>query len=129
MNQGNIIHLYERDCSVQRRHQKVVEVAPCVSLIRIYVIEFVRQLLSLMKKVGYVNAGTVEFLVSDNEFYFIEVNPRVQVEHTITEMITGIDIVHAQILMAEGTELFIPTIIGIPEQQKFTIMGLQFNLV
>ncbi|WP_457826353.1 ATP-binding protein, partial [Staphylococcus aureus] len=90
---GNIIHLYERDCSVQRRHQKVVEVAPSVSLSDELRERICAAAVDLMKKINYVNAGTVEFLVSGDAFYFIEVNPRVQVEHTITEMITGVDIV------------------------------------
>jgi pyruvate carboxylase len=91
---GNIIHLFERDCSVQRRHQKVVEVAPCVTLSEEGRKKICDAALALMKHVGYENAGTVEFLVTQDEsFYFIEVNPRVQVKHTITEMITGVDIV------------------------------------
>lgn len=102
---GNIVHLYDRDCSVQRRHQKVVEVAPSVSLSKELREEICEAAVKLMKNVQYVNAGTVEFLVSGDEFYFIEVNPRIQVEHTITEMITGIDIVQSQILIAEGHAL------------------------
>ncbi|MGB8002409.1 MAG: biotin carboxylase N-terminal domain-containing protein, partial [Anaerobacillus sp.] len=91
---GGIVHLYERDCSVQRRHQKVVEVAPSVSLSKEARNDICEAAVKLMENVQYVNAGTVEFLVNQSgEFYFIEVNPRVQVEHTITEMITGIDIV------------------------------------
>ena len=82
---GNLVHLFERDCSVQRRHQKVVEVAPSVSLSDELRHRICNSALHLMKKIGYVNAGTVEFLVSGDEYYFIEVNPRVQVEHTITE--------------------------------------------
>ena len=102
---GNIVHLYERDCSVQRRHQKVVEIAPSVSLSVDLRKRICEAAVNLMKNVNYLNAGTVEFLVSDDEFYFIEVNPRVQVEHTITEMITGVDIVQTQILVAEGYDL------------------------
>ncbi|MGF2615508.1 pyruvate carboxylase [Rossellomorea vietnamensis] len=120
--QGNIIHLFERDCSVQRRHQKVVEVAPCVSLDEKLRDEICDAAVQLMKKVEYVNAGTVEFLVADNRFYFIEVNPRVQVEHTITEMITGVDIVQSQIMIAEGNELH-GSRIGIPAQDKIAIHG------
>ena len=86
----NIIHLYERDCSV---HQKVVEVAPSVGLSNKLRERICDAAIQLMENIKYVNAGTVEFLVSGDEFFFIEVNPRVQVEHTITEMITGIDIV------------------------------------
>lgn len=102
---GNIVHLYERDCSVQRRHQKVVEVAPSVSLTDQLREEICEAAVKLAKNIDYVNAGTVEFLVANGEFYFIEVNPRVQVEHTITEMITGIDIVQSQIMIAEGHDL------------------------
>ena len=92
------MHLYERDCSVQRRHQKVVEIAPSVSLPTELRERICEAAVKLAKNVDYVNAGTMEFLVANGEFYFIEVNPRVQVEHTITEMITGIDIVQSQIL-------------------------------
>ncbi|MGM0844458.1 MAG: pyruvate carboxylase [Bacillota bacterium] len=120
--QGNIIHLYERDCSVQRRHQKVVEVAPCVSLDEQLRDEICRAAVQLMKNVDYVNAGTVEFLVADNRFYFIEVNPRVQVEHTITEMITGVDIVQSQIMIAEGHDMH-GSKIGIPAQEDIAIHG------
>ncbi|MDQ0189112.1 pyruvate carboxylase [Alicyclobacillus cycloheptanicus] len=102
---GNLVHLFERDCSIQRRHQKVVEIAP--ALIAPALREKIcSTAVQLMKHAGYVNAGTVEFLLAKNgEFYFIEVNPRVQVEHTITELITGIDIVQAQIRVAEGYPL------------------------
>ncbi len=119
---GNIVHLYERDCSVQRRHQKVVEVAPCVSLSDDLRERICAAAVKLMKNVDYVNAGTVEFLLSGNEFYFIEVNPRVQVEHTITEMVTGVDIVQSQILIAAGNELF-GDAVGIPPQEKIKILG------
>ncbi|WP_409292050.1 pyruvate carboxylase [Peribacillus sp. SCS-37] len=119
---GEIVHLYERDCSVQRRHQKVVEVAPSVSLSEELRLEICRAAVHLMAKAGYVNAGTVEFLVADNEYYFIEVNPRVQVEHTITEMITGIDIVQTQIMIASGEELH-GDLIAIPEQEEIKTHG------
>lgn len=105
-SQGNIVHLFERDCSVQRRHQKVVEVAPATHLP-----EEVRQAIwsdaiKLAKKVNYRNAGTAEFLVDQQgRHYFIEINPRIQVEHTITEEITGLDIVAAQIQIAAGASL------------------------
>lgn len=102
----NVIHLFERDCSIQRRHQKVVETAPASALPVELRQKICNAALKLMKNVHYVNAGTVEFLVTpDGEFYFIEVNPRVQVEHTVTEMITGIDIVQTQIKVAEGYAL------------------------
>lgn len=100
---GNIVHLYERDCSIQRRHQKVVEFAPAFSLDKEKREAICADALKIARGVGYVNAGTVEFLVDmHGNHYFIEVNPRVQVEHTITEMITGIDIVQSQILIAQG---------------------------
>lgn len=118
----NIVHLYERDCSVQRRHQKVVEVAPSVSVSEDLREQICDAAVHLMKNVNYVNAGTVEFLVADNEFYFIEVNPRVQVEHTVTEMVTGIDIVQSQILIARGHDLH-DNVIGIPEQSLITTNG------
>ncbi|UQD51576.1 pyruvate carboxylase [Bacillus methanolicus] len=119
---GNIVHLYERDCSVQRRHQKVVEVAPCVSISSELRERICEAAVRLMKNVNYVNAGTVEFLLSGDEFYFIEVNPRIQVEHTITEMVTGVDIVQTQILVAEGHELHGEKI-GIPKQKDIHING------
>ncbi|WP_342430469.1 pyruvate carboxylase [Neobacillus sp. FSL H8-0543] len=119
---GGIVHLFDRDCSVQRRHQKVVEVAPSVSISEELRKKICSAAVKLMKKVEYLNAGTVEFLVAGQEFYFIEVNPRIQVEHTVTEMITGIDIVHTQILVAEGLDLH-GSIIGIPAQEDIRING------
>lgn len=121
-HEGNIVHLYERDCSVQRRHQKVVEVAPSVSLKKELRDQICEAAVRLMKNVKYVNAGTVEFLVSGDQFYFIEVNPRVQVEHTITELITGIDIVQTQILVAEGHSIHSEKI-GIPQQEDIKTWG------
>lgn len=118
---GNVVHLFERDCSVQRRHQKVVEVAPCVSISDELRLKICQAAVQLMKYVGYVNAGTVEFLLSGEAFYFIEVNPRVQVEHTITEMITDVDIVVSQILIAQGKDLHRD--IHIPEQKDLKIHG------
>ncbi|WP_042223905.1 pyruvate carboxylase [Oceanobacillus manasiensis] len=119
---GNIVHLFERDCSVQRRHQKVVEVAPSTSLTEEIRQEICQAAVKLSKNVDYVNAGTVEFLVTNNEFYFIEVNPRVQVEHTITELITGFDIVQTQIKVAEGKNLH-EVEIGIPFQDEIKTNG------
>ncbi|GAA0565467.1 pyruvate carboxylase [Chitinophaga japonensis] len=110
-NHGNIVHLYERDCSVQRRFQKVVEIAPSPNLpeeTRSAIYEYA---LRLARKVNYNNVGTVEFLVDrSNNIYFIEVNPRIQVEHTVTEEVTGIDIVRSQILIAQGHRLSDPEI-------------------
>ena len=103
---GNIVHLYERDCSVQRRFQKVVEVAPSFGLRQDTKDKLYAYALQLGRAVNYSNAGTVEFLVDQNEdIFFIEVNPRIQVEHTITEEVTGIDIVRTQILIAMGYQL------------------------
>ncbi|MFT4544665.1 MAG: pyruvate carboxylase [Bacteroidia bacterium] len=122
-NEGNTIHLHERDCSVQRRFQKVVEVAPAMNLEH-----SVRQLLfeyavKIAKEVKYNNVGTVEFLVDpDGSIYFIEVNPRIQVEHTVTEMVTGIDIVKLQIRIAMGFKLYEDEI-AIPDQSAISVNG------
>ncbi len=103
---GLVVHLWERDCSVQRRHQKVVEVAPGVTLPIALRTEICAAAVRLMNKAGYVNAGTVEFLVDPEEhYYFIEVNPRIQVEHTVTELVMGVDLVQTQIRIAEGATL------------------------
>ncbi|KAK0280906.1 pyruvate carboxylase [Friedmanniomyces endolithicus] len=105
-NHGNVVHLYERDCSVQRRHQKVVELAPAKDLPQETRDKILNDAVKLAKSVNYRNAGTAEFLVDqENRYYFIEINPRIQVEHTITEEITGIDIVAAQIQIAAGASL------------------------
>ncbi|MDD3184909.1 MAG: pyruvate carboxylase [Anaerostipes sp.] len=120
---GNVVHLFDRDCSVQRRHQKVVEYAPAFS-----VPDETRKIIfdssiRLAKAVGYKNAGTLEFLVdADNNAYFIEMNPRVQVEHTISEEITGLDIVQTQILVAEGYSLDSEEI-GISSQDDIKVNG------
>lgn len=119
---GNIVHLYERDCSIQRRHQKVVEIAPSNSISKDLRQRICDAAVKLMKNIKYINAGTVEFLVAGDEFYFIEVNPRIQVEHTITEMITGIDIVHAQIKVAQGYALHGKEI-NMPQQQDIPLFG------
>ena len=103
---GNVIHLYERDCSVQRRNQKVLEEAPCTKISQEIRDEMGKCAVNIAKTVGYENAGTVEFLLTpDNNFYFIEMNTRVQVEHPITEMITGVDIVKEQLKIASGKQL------------------------
>lgn len=108
---GNIVHLFERDCSVQRRFQKVVEMAPSQGLKQVTRDKLYAYALRIARKVGYNNAGTVEFLVdSDEHIYFIEVNPRIQVEHTVTEEVTGVDIVRSQILIAAGQRLDSPSI-------------------
>ncbi|MEL6251193.1 MAG: pyruvate carboxylase [Bacteroidota bacterium] len=109
-NYGNIVHLYERDCSVQRRFQKVVEMAPS-TLPQETREKLYTYALAIARHVNYNNAGTVEFLVDDDgSIYFIEVNPRIQVEHTVTEEVTGIDIVRSQILIAAGAKLTDPQI-------------------
>ncbi len=120
---GHIVHLFERDCSVQRRFQKVVEMAPNITLQQETKNQIYEYALSIARHVGYVNAGTVEFLVDPEEnIYFIEVNPRIQVEHTITEEITGIDLVRSQILISMGYELAHPTIF-IRWQEDIEIKG------
>ena len=119
---GNVVHLYERDCSIQRRHQKVVEIAPSISLEDGLRKQVCDAAVKLMRNVDYINAGTVEFLVADGRFYFIEVNPRIQVEHTITEMITGVDIVHAQIHIADGQDLHKGEG-AVPEQDQIPLFG------
>ena len=105
-NYGNVIHLFERDCSVQRRHQKVVEIAPAKNLPKAVRDAILTDAVTLAKSANYRNAGTAEFLVdNENRHYFIEINPRIQVEHTITEEITGVDVVAAQIQIAAGASL------------------------
>src|SRR3954469_25919009 len=114
---GSLVHLWERDCSVQRRHQKVVEVAPSINLPRDLRNRICAAAVRLCSAVKYRNAGTVEFLVDadTSEFFFIEVNPRIQVEHTVTEMVTGIDLVRSQILLASGHKLHEPPV-GVPNK-------------
>lgn len=120
---GNIVHLFERDCSVQRRFQKVVEVAPSLGLKQATKDALYNYALRITRHVGYTHAGTVEFLVDKKEnIYFIEVNPRIQVEHTITEEVTGIDIVRSQVLIAMGYELSHESI-AIPSQEEITCEG------
>ena len=121
---GNIVHLFERDCSVQRRFQKVVEVAPSISLKNETKDKLYEYAVRICKQVAYDNVGTVEFLVDKNEnIYFIEVNPRIQVEHTVTEEVTGIDIVKNQMFIAAGNKLTDP-IINIPSQSHLTCSGV-----
>ena len=121
---GNVVHLHERDCSVQRRYQKVVEVAPSIGLPDKVVKELCDAGVQLAEKIGYDNAGTVEFLLDQdtNEWFFIEMNPRIQVEHTVTEQITGIDIVRSQILVAMDQSLHGKKI-GIPKQENIPRNG------
>ena len=104
--EGNLVHLYERDCSIQRRHQKVVEFTPALCLTEEQRQAICADALKIARAVDYRSAGTVEFLLDkEGNHYFIEMNPRIQVEHTVTEMVTGIDIVQSQILIAEGYSL------------------------
>jgi pyruvate carboxylase len=121
---GSLLHLWERDCSVQRRHQKVVEVAPAPNLPASVRNELCAAAAQLARKAKYRNAGTVEFLydVDAEKWYFIEVNPRIQVEHTVTEMVTGIDIVRAQILAAQGHALHDETM-NLPRQESVPLYG------
>ncbi|MCK4258247.1 MAG: pyruvate carboxylase [Halanaerobiales bacterium] len=120
---GNIVHLYERDCSIQRRHQKVIEFTPAFSLSKEKREAICNDALKIASSVNYRSAGTVEFLVDmHGNHYFIEMNPRIQVEHTVTEMVTGVDIVQSQILIAEGYPLNSPEI-GIHSQEDVEIRG------
>lgn len=121
---GNVVHLFERDCSVQRRNQKVVERAPAPYLTEEQRSTLCASAIRLMKAVQYTHAGTVEFLMDGDsgEFYFIEVNPRIQVEHTVTEQVTGIDIVKAQIHISEGTKIGTAES-GVPNQDQIRLNG------
>ena len=121
---GNVVHLFERDCSVQRRNQKVVERAPAPYLSEEQRSSLCDSAIRLMKAVQYTHAGTVEFLMDGDsgEFYFIEVNPRIQVEHTVTEQVTGIDIVKAQIHISEGAKIGTPES-GVPTQDQIKLNG------
>jgi pyruvate carboxylase len=121
---GNLVHLYERDCSLQRRHQKVVEIAPAPQLDPAVRQAICEAALRIGRLVRYENAGTVEFLLDTDtgQFYFIEVNPRIQVEHTVTEEVTGIDIVKCQILIAQGVPLSDPEI-RLASQEDVRVVG------
>ena len=121
---GNLVHLHERDCSVQRRNQKIVERAPAHYLDPATRASIHDSALKIGRAVGYNNAGTVEFLVDDDTgaFHFIEVNPRIQVEHTVTEVVTGVDLVKAQIRIADGAAIGAPES-GIPSQDDIRVNG------
>jgi pyruvate carboxylase len=121
---GNLLHLWDRDCSVQRRHQKVVELAPAANLPAGVRSELCDAAVRIARKANYRNAGTVEFLydVDAGKWYFIEVNPRIQVEHTVTEMVTGIDLVQAQIRIAEGCGLH-DAPLSLPKQESVPLYG------
>ncbi len=122
--QGNLVHLFERNCTVQRRHQKIVEIAPAPNLDKAVRQAILDAALALGRHVRYENAGTVEFLVDvdTGAFYFIEVNPRIQVEHTVTEMVTNVDLVNSQILIAAGEPLSNPEI-DLPSQDAVRVEG------
>lgn len=120
---GNIVHLYERDCSIQRRHQKVIEFTPALCLTEAQRQAICADAIKIAKAVNYRSAGTIEFLVDKHgNHYFIEMNPRIQVEHTVSEIVTGVDIVQAQILIAEGYRLDSPEI-AIPSQESIRVTG------
>ena len=123
--EGNVVHLHERDCSVQRRHQKVIEIAPSIGLPDSVRRELCEAAVRIAKTIGYHSAGTVEFLLDldTHEWFFIEMNPRIQVEHTVTEVITGIDIVRSQILIAQGHTLHGEEV-GIPQQDAIPRNGV-----
>jgi len=115
---GNIVHLFERDCSIQRRHQKVIEIAPSINIPEKTLNKLYEDSLNIGKKANLISAATVEFLVDEKgKHYFLEVNPRIQVEHTVTELITGIDIVQAQIFIAAGEKLS-HSLINIKDQKS-----------
>jgi pyruvate carboxylase len=121
---GNVLHLHERDCSVQRRHQKVVEIAPSFGLPKSVVSELCAASVQIATEIGYDNAGTIEYLLdmATNRWYFIEMNPRIQVEHTVTEEITGIDLVRSQILIARGERLH-GEVLALPQQAEIPRAG------
>jgi len=121
-NHGNMVHLYERDCSVQRRYQKVIEFAPSFELSQTTKDALYDYATRICKAVDYNNIGTVEFLVDGDEIYFIEVNPRIQVEHTVTEVITNIDIVKTQLFIAGGYKLS-DTQLKLPNQAAVNVSG------
>ena len=121
---GNVVHLHERDCSVQRRHQKVIEIAPSVGIEPRVRRELCEAAVKLCREISYDNAGTVEFLydLDTNEWFFIEMNPRIQVEHTVTEVITGTDLVRSQILIADNKPMHSREV-GVPAQEDIPRNG------
>lgn len=121
--EGRVTHLWERDCSIQRRHQKLIEIAPAPELAESLRTEILHAAVELAMAAGYVGVGTVEFLVTDDTFWFLEANPRVQVEHTVTEAITGVDLVATQIRLAEGATLEACGIRTPPEPRGFAIQA------
>src|SRR5438094_5409888 len=122
---GNLVHLFERDCSLQRRHQKIVEIAPALNLDPQLRERILDAALAVGRAVRMDNAGTVEFLVDADrgDFYFIEVNPRIQVEHTVTEVVTGVDVVRSQVLIAQGRPLSDPEA-GLDSQETLVAHGV-----
>jgi pyruvate carboxylase len=125
---GNLVHLFERDCSIQRRHQKVIEIAPAPNLDPDVRKALCDAAVQIGRHVRFDNAGTVEFLLdtNTNQFFFIEVNPRIQVEHTVTEVITGVDLIKSQILITQGAELSDPEI-NLPSQDAVQTQGFAFQ--
>ncbi|MEG2418448.1 MAG: ATP-grasp domain-containing protein, partial [Eubacterium sp.] len=120
---GNVVHLFERDCSIQRRHQKIIEFTPSLAITEEQRQAICNDALRLAKAVNYRSAGTIEFLVDKHgNHYFIEMNPRIQVEHTVTELVTGIDLVQSQILVAQGYPLDSDEV-GVKSQDQISTRG------
>ncbi|KAK6866426.1 pyruvate carboxylase-like protein [Apiospora arundinis] len=124
---GNVAHLLDRDCTIQRKHQKIIEMAPAISISQTLRQKMQDAAVRLARYISYRNAATVEFLVQDDEFYFIEVNPRIQVEHTVTEEILGIDLIQAQIRIAQGASLCDPAL-NIPTNPEARGVALQCRI-
>jgi pyruvate carboxylase len=124
---GKVIHLFERDCSVQRRYQKVVEIAPSLNLSSELKAKIYDSAVKIAREANYFSAGTIEFLVEGNNYYFIEMNTRIQVEHTVTEMVTGVDLIQAQIRIAEGYKLSDKEL-SIPKNLKLNGYAMQCRI-